>query len=85
MHAAWAVALTLAPRRFARHLLAQRFIFNRRSRFAEALLKNIWRFGRLTTLAASARNKERAKADRCATGSAGPRFAAAKGNDDAGI
>ncbi|MGI9417269.1 MAG: glycosyltransferase family 2 protein [Geminicoccaceae bacterium] len=85
MHAAWAVALTLAPRRFARHLLAQRFIFNRRSRFAEALLRNIWRFGRLTTPAAGGRNKERATADRCAAGSGGPTFAAAKGNDDAGI
>lgn len=48
MHAAWAAALALAPRPIARHLLAERFIFNRRSWFAEALLQNVWRLGRLT-------------------------------------
>jgi len=81
MHAAWATALALAPRPLARHLLAERFIFNRRSRFAEALLRNVWRLGRLTTPNIR---------DRLHPGS-GPAspgrlpLAVAKGNDDAGI
>lgn len=45
MHAAWATVLALAPRPLARYLLAQRFIFNRRSRLAETLLQGIWRLG----------------------------------------
>ncbi|MEZ5933803.1 MAG: glycosyltransferase [Alphaproteobacteria bacterium] len=45
MHAAWAVMLALAPRPLARHLLAQRFIFNRRSHLAETLLQTIWHLG----------------------------------------
>ncbi|MGI9507941.1 MAG: glycosyltransferase family 2 protein [Geminicoccaceae bacterium] len=48
MHAFWAAALALAPRPLARRLLAQRFIFNRRSRLTEALLKAVWLVGRLT-------------------------------------
>ncbi len=48
VHALWAMGLALTPRSVAYHLLAQRFIFNRRSRFAEALLKQVWRFGGLT-------------------------------------
>jgi glycosyltransferase involved in cell wall biosynthesis len=47
-HALWAIALALAPRPFARRLLAERFIFNRRSRFAEMLLQGVWQLGRLT-------------------------------------
>lgn len=48
VHAVWAIGLALAPRSLAYQLLAQRFIFNRRSRFAEALLSQVWRFGALT-------------------------------------
>jgi len=48
VHAIWATALALAPRWVARHLLAQRFIFNRRSRFVEAMLSTVWRLGALT-------------------------------------
>lgn len=47
VHALWAAGLALAPRSVAHHLLAQRFIFNRRSRFAEALLSQVWRLGSL--------------------------------------
>jgi glycosyltransferase involved in cell wall biosynthesis len=47
MHAAWATALTMTPRSIARNLLTQRFIFNKRSRFAEGLLHRIWQIGRL--------------------------------------
>lgn len=50
MHAVWATVLTLAPRPLAHRVLAERFIFNRRSRFAEILLQGIWQFGRLTKL-----------------------------------
>ncbi len=50
MHAFWAAALALAPRPLARHLLAERFIFHRRSLFAEALLQCIWQLGRLTRM-----------------------------------
>ncbi|MGI9504780.1 MAG: hypothetical protein ACR2RE_17185, partial [Geminicoccaceae bacterium] len=50
MHAFWAAALALAPRPLARHLLAERFIFNRRSFLAEALLQCIWHLGRLTRM-----------------------------------
>ena len=50
MHAAWATALTLAPRPLARRLLAERFIFNRRSYIAEILLRSIWQLGRLTRM-----------------------------------
>jgi glycosyltransferase involved in cell wall biosynthesis len=45
MHALWAAGMALAPRPLAHHLLAQRFIYNRRSRFAEALLSQVWRLG----------------------------------------
>lgn len=48
MHAAWATALALAPRPLARRLLAERFIFNRRSYFTETLLHGVWQLGRLT-------------------------------------
>lgn len=47
MHAAWAVGLALAPRSVAHKLLAQRFIFNERSRIAEGLLSLVWRIGGL--------------------------------------
>ncbi len=47
IHAIWAMALALAPRWIARQLLAQRFIFDRRSRFAEAFLSMVWRLGAL--------------------------------------
>lgn len=49
MHAAWATVLAFAPRPLARHLLAERFVFNRRSRLAELLLQTVWRLGRLTS------------------------------------
>ncbi len=48
VHALWAAGLVLLPRRAAHHLLAQRFIFNRRSRIAEAMLSQVWRLGGLT-------------------------------------
>ena len=48
VHALWATALVLTPRSMAYNLLAQRFIFNRRSRFAEGLLSLVWRLGSLT-------------------------------------
>ncbi len=47
-HAVWAIILALAPRPLARRLLTERFIFNRRSRFAEMLLQGVWQLGRLT-------------------------------------
>ncbi len=47
-HAAWAVVLALAPRPLARRFLAERFIFNRRSRLTEMLLRGVWQLGRLT-------------------------------------
>lgn len=50
MHAFWAAALALAPRPLARHLLAERFIFNRRSFLAETLLQSVWQLGRLTRM-----------------------------------
>lgn len=50
IHAIWAAGLVLTPRFVAHHLLAQRFIFNQRSRFAETMLSLVWRLGRLTTL-----------------------------------
>ncbi len=86
MHAAWAIALTLAPRPLARNFLAQRFIFNRRSRFAETLLRSVWQLGRLTRSNASDR-RQTAKASHppLAGGSAGLPFATAKGNDDARV
>jgi len=46
MHAIWAIVLVFAPRSVASGLLAQRFIFNKRSQFAEWLLQTIWRLGR---------------------------------------
>lgn len=85
MHAAWAVALALAPRPFARYLLAQRFIFNRRSRFAEALLRTIWRIGRLTASFTSDRGRSQARQHLPDTRSACRTLATAKGNDDTGI
>ena len=45
VHSLWAVGLALSPRWVARQLLAQRFIFNQRSRLAEALLDKVWRLG----------------------------------------
>ena len=48
VHAVWAAGLVLTPRPVARYLLAQRFIFNERSRFAEAMLSQVWRLGQLT-------------------------------------
>lgn len=75
MHAAWAAALALAPRPLARHLLAQRFIFNRRSRLAEALLKSVWQFGRLTSKL-KARGGDR-RSDRSLRESRSPYLAAA--------
>lgn len=47
VHALWATGLALAPRSIAHRLLAQRFIFNHRSRFAETLLSLVWRAGGL--------------------------------------
>ena len=86
MHAVWATALVLSPRPIARHLLAQRFIFNRRSRLAEMLLRNIWRFGRLTRLSDSgSRETARTGNPPLARGAAGLPVAAAEGNDDARI
>ncbi len=54
-HAVWATALALAPRPLARELLAQRFIFGRRSRLAEALLRQVWRVGRILPIPSRAR------------------------------
>lgn len=87
MHAAWAAALILTPRRFARHLLAQRFIFNKRSRFAEGLLQGVWKIGRLTAKVTGKHRKAVAwgKPRLTASGSAGPTLATPEGNDDAGI
>lgn len=47
-HALWAIVLALAPRPLARRALAERFIFSRRSRLAEFILKGVWQLGRLT-------------------------------------
>jgi glycosyltransferase involved in cell wall biosynthesis len=47
-HALWAVVLALTPRLLARRFLQERFIFNRRSRLAEFLLRGVWLLGRLT-------------------------------------
>jgi glycosyltransferase involved in cell wall biosynthesis len=47
-HATWAVALALAPRPLARRILAERFIFNQRSRLTEMLLQGVWQLGRFT-------------------------------------
>ncbi len=47
IHAVWAAGLVLTPRPVARHLLEQRFIFNRRSRLTEGLLSLVWRLGGL--------------------------------------
>jgi len=60
MHAAWAIALALAPRWLARNLLAQRFIFNQRSYLAEGLLQTVWQFGRLTSLVPKAKSRPKA-------------------------
>ena len=46
-HATWAIALVFTPRPIARHLLAQRFVFNKRSPLVEWLLQQVWRLGRL--------------------------------------
>ncbi len=86
MHAAWAIALALAPRPIARHLLAQRFIFNQRSWIAETLLRNVWQLGRLTRPYRSDRGQTAKQSRRSLAGrSAGLPFATAKGNDDAGV
>ena len=86
MHAAWATALALAPRPMARHLLAQRFIFNRRSRFVETVLRNIWQLGRFTRRQrVDQRQKPRMSSRPLASGSAGLPFATIKGNDDARV
>lgn len=58
MHALWAAGLALAPRSLAYKLLAQRFIFNRRSRFAEALLSQVWRLGGLSRSIFGRRRRE---------------------------
>lgn len=91
MHAAFAAVLALAPRPIARRLLAQRFIFNQRSRFAEALLKTVWRLGRLgkpppgdRRHQAASRSCQPVTGVTAATGSACLPLAA-KGNDDARI
>jgi glycosyltransferase involved in cell wall biosynthesis len=57
MHALWAAGLALAPRSVAHHLLAQRFIFNQRSRFAEAMLSHVWRLGSLGRFFSSRKRK----------------------------
>ncbi len=85
MHAAWATALALTPRPIARHLLAERFIFHQRSRFAEGLLRLVWKLGRRKP-----QNAERGRRSDNRTGLGEARsaylpLAAAKGNDDAGI
>jgi glycosyltransferase involved in cell wall biosynthesis len=79
MHALWATAIAIAPRPLARSLLAQRFIFGRRTRFAEGLLKRVWMAGRLF------RRRGREAPTKSAGSKALARLAAAKGNDDARV
>ncbi|MGI9437975.1 MAG: hypothetical protein ACR2Q4_24605, partial [Geminicoccaceae bacterium] len=45
MHVTWAIVLVLTPKWVAKKALAQRFIFNQRSRLIEGLLHRIWRLG----------------------------------------
>lgn len=87
MHAIWATALALAPRSIARRLLAQRFIFNQRSRFAESLLRNVWQLGRITRPHSSDQRQAAKERHRplAGGGSACLPFATAKGNDDARV
>lgn len=83
-HALFAAALVLMPRSAACRLLAQRFIFNRRSRLAEALLSNVWRLGRLMRPHADRKQPS----PRRAREEAGPPYlplATLKRNDDARV
>ncbi|MEM9624696.1 MAG: glycosyltransferase [Pseudomonadota bacterium] len=85
MHALWAIGLALAPRPIARHLLAERFIFNQRSRFAEGLLRHVWQLGRLTArLTGGHRARTDGRTLRDAKSTYMP-LATAKGNDDARV
>lgn len=86
MHAAWATVLALSPRPLARNLLAQRFIFGRRSRFAEGLLQKVWQVGRLTGHRGGAPVTPLTPADRqTQSPSPLPTFSVTERNDNPGI
>ncbi|MEM7041330.1 MAG: glycosyltransferase [Pseudomonadota bacterium] len=89
MHATWSAALILLPRPMARHLLAQRFIFNKRSRIVELLLQGVWRLGRLTARIRGRSQPAETPRPRQIAASARstclPMAVVAKGNDDARV
>lgn len=86
MHAAWATILVLAPRPLARNLLAQRFIFGQRSRFAEGLLRMVWQLGRLSQrIFGSPADQPRPEDQLTSSSPAMTDLTTARRNDDAGV